>query len=235
MKNILRFSGLIILLLFVGIIQLGAQTVDIIDSSNYRINHELTNDLHPLAIDNMNGKEAYVATIRGSSENLYGLYYTMQNTATDLGANVYSILSFRHDTIANKWVSDWKLWYVNDTLRRKNLKLLNSNEVFVFGFDKHLSFKVNGKKYTLLPYHYFETTIKFGGKVKVNKGGLTGVTFVFGRHPDQENRYISTGGGSLAGASAGNGGIGVAITTGNLQLIDSPYGMFLSKALPAYK
>jgi hypothetical protein len=210
-------------------IQVISQTIEFEDQSDFIPFKKLNNDLDYLSTDSLIEEMVFVAKIIGRGNELTSLYWNMHHESTSKGANVYQLISFNEDTLNQIFVCEWNLYYSEDLIRELNIQKINTNTVFVFGNANELSrFKVNGQKQQLRPKEYYSTIIEKGEYVKINKGGLTGMTFKLAWRAEGSNRYLGIGGGSLRPGTM-NSSIGLSMTTGSLEMIDREVGAFLSQ------
>lgn len=218
----------ILLILFFPIQFIG-QTIEFIDLTDFTPKKELNNELYTLGSDSLIGQMTYVAKVLGRGSSLKQLYWNMHNESTDKGVNIYKLIDFSEDSITHEFVCSWQLYYAEDNVLEMNFHKINTNTVFVFGNEEKLStFKVNGLKVELGQRAYYSEDLKEGRTLKVNKGGLTGMTYFLDWRPDGANRYLGLGGGSLM-PGAMNNSVGISFTTGSLELLDSEFGAFLSQ------
>ena len=209
-------------------IQLFSQTIEIINHSGFKPDFELNDNLNLLANDSLLNDLEFVAKIKGKDNEIHRLYWTMHNASTSEGANIYKFSKFEIDSLNQTFYCEWELYYCNDSIQKLNFLLNNNSTIYVFSSSKPItSFKANGKNQTLKPMEYYSVSLNKGDELKINKGGLIGMTFFYKWKQSKVNGYLRIGGGSF-GPYSSNTTSGVSITTGSLEKVDRELGVFLS-------
>lgn len=230
---VMKFFYTVVLICFLGLPFYGwAQTITFDPETAPPTGRELTNDLTPLAADSLLRYMDRLTQITGTDADLERLYWAMHNASTDVGANIYDLTTFSLDPASGVYTCSWQLYYANDTVRNLNYSAENTQKVFVIGNGKSPALiKVNGIKKMVPADGYWSYQLVAGEKIKINRGGFTGVTYFPKYKEGGTNRYVVIGGGSLMPSVGMGGGVGVSVSTGSMAPVDAALGAFLVRVL----
>jgi hypothetical protein len=110
------------------------------------------------------------------------LFHDMQYDAKDLKANCYRVMQVSTDTTNHTFTAKINLYSASESLLKTNYMNHENNIVYIFP-DKYsksdvYDFKVNHNSKTITKCSYSKFVIPERKKLKVNKGGLLGLTIV---------------------------------------------------------
>jgi hypothetical protein len=230
--RIARYTGIIVSFMFSA--PLTAQSVRFIDKSDFEATQPLTNTLDLLESELLLEELTYVGLLEATHQNISALYYAMHHASTDAGANIYKVHTFAIDTLGSAFYCTWELFAGGDSVAALNQSLKVQNTAFVFApFDEGVDIKINGLKQFLKPATYFEHVLNTEKALKINHGGVTGITYMAKTKKDGSNVYLTTGKGS-AGPMIGAGGIGISFSSGSLQPVEEPLAVFMTQVYRRY-
>lgn len=227
-------KNLVLPLLFVSVLALHAQDVEVIQ----QFDTTRQSPLHAFVyLEEATDPATLIhkATIQVSANTKSGGMHTLlflqaKIFAGKLNANSYRILEFSNQDDGIRLVLD--LYYADEAALAFNASHQPHNAVFVFGSDspgKIVRCRVNDLKIELQPFTFYKQENKPGQEIKVSKGGITGMAVWVRWEQNKPARYVTLSGFGISGGGvspAGGGAIG--FNTGRLAYLDGELGRFLA-------
>lgn len=180
-------------------------------------------------------KLSYVATLNFVGNRLDNYFGALAKKANDLGANAYKIVEYKRNDSQQELTID--IFFATEEVLDANYMDYEKNVIYIMGdINKQEKFKINGQKIVLKEGDIYRYDIKPGEKVKVNKGGFTGMTSFYTWQENQPPRFLCFDGfgvgSGMVGVSAGTGfagtEAGISFTTGTInELEENSYAYFL--------
>lgn len=168
----------------------------------------------------------FIAKLKITSDDFNKILIALQRTAIDLSANAFKYIGKQN--LGNRTVVILDLFAANPKLVALNGKNNQTNVVYLFGNDnKTQSFRINNQRIVLQPNEMYRVELPKDREVKINKGGLTGMT-VF--HHWQENQpviFYAFGSGNVTTSGNEVGSLGFTINTGNFMELKSDFAQLL--------
>jgi len=230
MKSILRFIVIAYSSLSFG------QQVQVLSQS-----HTLLKPQHQefsfLSDSTDSAKAVFVAQIKatGSLKNTSYFYYFIKNKAQEMGANAFRLDRF-NKLDRNNGELILSTYYATEELFVANSGFLPQNTVYIFGYDdltshKTQSYKINGTKYSIAAGEFASYNLNDGTAYKINKGGLTGMTYWIKGKAEEDCSFLSFSGVGLNNADYAMypNGVGVSINTGKINNVDPNLALLLLK------
>lgn len=176
-------------------------------------------------------------------DDIASLYRAIKQQAQSKGANCFRFKNFVRDSIGNMTLT-LDTYYGDDNFIKSNLNNHEKNTIYIISDgnfnDKLYSFKVDKAKRIIKSGQYYKCVIKYGAKLKINKGGFFGTTATIYWEDNKLCKFYSLSGFGLADYPMGinpyptyNGGLGVGVsfTTGKLKSVDRDFGLLLTMIL----
>lgn len=118
----------------------------------------------------------YIATVEYTNSNINTILKELQKSSIELRANAFKLKE--HKKIENKIIAQIDLYSVQENYLKENFNLHERNTIYLFGNEnKSVKFKINKEKIILEPNQVFKyTLLPERGEIKINKGGITGMT-----------------------------------------------------------
>jgi hypothetical protein len=181
----------------------------------------------------------FVATIKATGKangSVQDAYFTIREQATKTGANCFRLSSYTRNDSLHTVTLVLDTYFGNDSVLNANFGRHEESAVFVIGDDnpaegKTYTFKVNGNKKTINSGTYFKQIIKEGETIKINKGGISGMTIWFKYTPGKKATFLTLTGVGLGGGAVPGDIVGVAVNTGRLHHIPGDLGCLLKNIL----
>lgn len=166
----------------------------------------------------------FVAKIKctGKIDDIPALFLAIKSEAQKIGSNSFKFESFNRDT-GELIVS---VYYAEGDFFEHNFKNLPHNKIFIFGHQnlsdsKIQSYKVDGKKFEIASGKYQEFEKNPDREIKINKGGITGMTFWISQSEQGYSSFLSFSGIGLGGVGFGvPAAVGISINTGSINKIE---------------
>jgi hypothetical protein len=200
-----------------------ADNFDFIDEKTDSINYSFVATYKAVGKDNKSGIDA--------------VFFKLSNTAKYDGATCFKINSFSQNDSLNETILILDAYYWNDSIRNINLKNLEQNCIYIFSDDRpnkyhSITFKINNNKKELPSRSYYKYAAHKGERVKINKGGITGMTASYLFEDDRPDIFLTlTGFGLGGGALIESNTVGVSFNTGRIYPIDLSLGYLLKSLL----
>jgi hypothetical protein len=184
-------------------------------------------------------KLEFVATIKSTGKNnasIQKTYFDILDKAKSYGANCFKLNSYTRNDSSNEITLILDTYFGNDSILNINFVNHEESTIFVFGDEnpndtKTYSFKVNGEKKTIKSGTYYKQIIKEGEEIKINKGGISGMTMWFKYKQGSKATFLTLTGLGLGGGPVPNDIIGVSINTGRLNHVQGDLGSLLKNIL----
>lgn len=216
-----------------------SQTVEILRKSE-KIQLSKGNDFAFLETKTDTSKLEFVATIKAtginSKTNLSSLYFTILENAKAIGANSFKLNSYLQNDSSKIYSLILDTYFGVDSLLDLNFDNHEKNMFFIFGDEKidgtdTYSFKIDGVKKKIKSGTYYKQELKEGKEVKINKGGITGMTIWLNWKPKRQSAFFNFTGFGLGGGSVPVGVVGASFNTGRISNIDGNLGSLLTQIL----
>ncbi len=184
---------------------------------------------------------SYKCVGKNDSASLDLVFFKIANKAKYDGANSFKINSYSQNDSLNEITLILDTYLCNDSIREINLNNLEKNCIYVFsnhGPKKHnsVTFKINNDLKELLPGTYYKYVAKQGEKVKVSKGGITGMKAFYQFKETRQDIFLSLTGFGFNGIGLlPNNTVGVLFTTGQIHSLDLGLGYLLKTLLKESK
>jgi hypothetical protein len=177
----------------------------------------------------------------GKLNEVHSIFQNLENAAQKIGANAFRFENF---TKLDENFAELTLtaYFCEDSIFDINYKYVPKNKVYIFGNQnladlKKQNFKINGEKYEIQSGNYKAFDVKIGEELKINKGGITGMTFWIKGVDDKSATFLSFTGLGFGGVSYnpqfGSGGIN--INTGRINRIEPNFALTLLKIFQEQK
>jgi len=179
----------------------------------------------------------FVATVRSIAKKGSGIskaYFASLEQANKYGANCFKLNSYNKND-SGEVILTLDTYFGNDSILSTNFNNHEATAVFIFGDEnangnETYSFKVNGDKKTIKSGTYYKQIIKPGEEIKINKGGITGMTVWFKYKEGRKATFLTLTGLGLGGPMPADI-IGVAFNTGRLNPVEGDLGCLLKNLL----
>lgn len=181
----------------------------------------------------------FVATVRSIAKKGLGIskaYFAILEQANKYGANCFKPKAYNTNDSSGEVILILDTYFGNDSILNTNFNNHEETTVFVFGDEntngnETYSFKVNGNKKTIKSGTYYKQIIKPGEEIKINKGGITGMTMWFKYKEGRKATFLTLTGLGLGGGPIPADVIGVSFNTGRLNPISGDLGSLLKTLL----
>ncbi|MEP7237558.1 MAG: hypothetical protein ABI685_06830 [Ferruginibacter sp.] len=181
----------------------------------------------------------FVATIQSTAKNKTGIsqaFFAILDQAKNYGANCFKLSSYNRSDSSGDVTLILDTYFGNDSILNINFGNHEETAVFVYGDEntngnETYSFKVNGDKKTIRSGTYYKQIIKPGEEIKINKGGITGMTMWFTYRPGSKATFLTLTGLGLGGGPVPSDMIGVSFNTGRLNHVPGDLGCLLKHIL----
>jgi len=178
---------------------------------------------------------AFEATGFGKESTVVSLYEAIKVTAKKSGANSFQLVSITSGDgqdpgklVVNAYSSDDATLARSENLKRKNVIYLFSGEKKL---DKKVTaFKINNEPEELESGKYVQLDLVEDEKIKISKGGITGMSVTLTGSEDKPATYLSLTGYGVGPGVAQPGTVGISINTGRIYPIESSLGELLTLA-----
>ncbi len=217
---------------------LNAQTVEILKHENIatKSNDEDFSFIEPITDINL---FTYVGTIRANGLDKFAkievLFFKLKKTAHELGANCFKLTSFLQTDVPRQSSLTLDVYQANDSVVNLNFENHEKNIVYVFGDERKTNdkytFKIDNEKKEFKAGTYFRYENKVGQEVKINKGGLTGMTLWIKWKENKPSSFLTLTGLGLGGGQVPYGTVGPAFNTGRINRVDGNLGHLLTQVI----
>lgn len=216
-----------------------SQTIEIIKKSENKILVK-GNDFAFLEKNTDTNKLEFVATIKStginSKTNLSSLYFAILEKAKAIGANCFKLNSFSLNDSSKIYSLTLDTYFGVDSLLDQNFDNHEKNMFFIFGDEKingsdTYTFKIDGEKKKIKSGTYYKQELKEGKEVKINKGGISGMSIWLNWKPKRQSAFFNFTGFGLGGGSVPVGVVGASFNTGRITNIDGNLGSLLTQIL----
>lgn len=178
---------------------------------------------------------------KGSLNTISGIFQRIKYDTTKIGANSFVVESYSKidDNNVEMVLSTY---YCSDEIFENNFKNVPKNFIYVLGSENFSSekiqnFKINGEKHEISSGKYKKFDVKIGEELKINKGGFAGMTLWIKGEEEKGSTFLSFTGLGLMGGEyyPVNGGMGIAINTGRINLVEPNLGLLLLRVFEEQK
>ena len=232
-----KHSISILLFLFLGN-SLDAQTIEILKQEKIatKSNDEDFSFIEPITDINL---FTYVGTIRATGldrlAKIEVLFFKLKEAAHELGANCFKLNDFAQSDIPRQSMLTLDVYQANDSIVNLNFENHERNVVYIFGDERKTSdkytFKIDNVKREIKAGTYFRYENKVGQEVKINKGGLTGMTLWVKWKENKPSSFLTLTGLGLGGGQVPYGTVGVAFNTGRINRVEGNLGHLLTQVM----
>ncbi|MBL0359370.1 MAG: hypothetical protein IPP72_22025 [Chitinophagaceae bacterium] len=234
MKNILITMWSILF------VQLGlSQKVEVLKSSG-KTNLPLAEDFAFIEPKTDTVNYSFVSTYRvvgkKNEGNVTNLFFLISAQAKKDGANCFKLNSYERNDSLNEATLILDTYFWNDSARLINFNNHEQNCIYIFGSERandnsSISFKIDNEKKTLRPGTYYKYVRTEGRKVKISKGGITGMTVFYTLEGNKPDIFLTLTGLGLGGMPIPDGMIGTSFNTGRITPIQGDLGCLLKVLL----
>ena len=174
---------------------------------------------------------------KGSLNTISGIFQRIKYDTTKIGANSFVVESYSKidDNNVEMVLSTY---YCSDEI----FENVPKNFIYVLGSENFSSekiqnFKINGEKHEISRNKYKKFDVKIGEELKINKGGFAGMTLWIKGEEEKGSTFLSFTGLGLMGGEyyPVNGGMGIAINTGRINLVEPNLGLLLLRVFEEQK
>lgn len=181
----------------------------------------------------------FVATFKAVvkiDEGTQAAYFSIQEQAIKMGANSFRLNTHNRNDSTNTLKLILDTYYGSDSAKMINFGHHEETAVIIFGDedpngDKIHSLKVNGKKKEFKSGTYFKYVLKEGEEVKINKGGISGMTMWFNYKKGSKATHLTMTGLGLGGGPVPGDVVGIAVNTGRFRHVPGDLGCLLKTIL----
>lgn len=154
-----------------------------------------------------------VGTVQVVASNFNEVVNGLQSSANDFSANAFKLKSFQNKKESISVTMD--LYAVDLEDLEQNTSYGETNVLYFLGNDsKTQKFKINRERITLEPNKFFRYEIPKGEKIKINKGGFTGMTVYHQWVQDQPVIFYALGSGDISSSQSGGNTLNIGFSTG---------------------
>ena len=237
LSDMKKYSILILLFVILGN-SVDAQTIEILKQENIatKSNDEDFSFIEPITDINLFN---YVGTIRATGLDRLAkvevLFFKLKEKAHELGANCFKLNDFSQTDVPRQSVLTLDVYRANDSIINLNFENHAKNVVYIFGDERKTkdkyTFKIDNVKKEFTAGTYFRYENKVGQEVKINKGGLTGMTIWIKWKENKPSSFLTLTGLGLGGGQVPYGTVGVAFNTGRINRVDGNLGHLLIQVM----
>lgn len=178
----------------------------------------------------------YQITEKKHEGNITNLFFLIAAQAKKNGANCFKLHSYERNDSLNQATLVLDTYYWNDSSRLINFNNHEQNCIYIFGAERtndssSVSFKIDNEKKTLRSGTYYKSVRTEGKKVKISKGGVTGMMLFYTLEGSKPNIFLTLSGLGLGGMSVPGGMIGASINTGRITPVQGNLGCLLKVLL----
>ena len=181
----------------------------------------------------------FVATFKSdvkASEGIQAAYFSIQEQAGKIGANTFRLNHYSRNDSSNTLTLILDTYYGSDSAKMVNFNHHEETAFIIFGDEnpngeKTYSFKVNGKKKEFKSGTYFKYILKEGEQVKINKGGISGMSIWFNYEKGSKATHLTMTGLGLGGGPVPGDVVGIAVNTGRFRHVPGDLGCLLKNIL----
>ncbi len=167
-----------------------------------------------------------VGSVEISDVDFYQILSGLQSIAVDLFANAFKYIE--HKNVGGKTSVTFDLYSVSQNNLEANKNYRETNVIYFFGNDKKpQKFKIDDRKIELKENEIFKYEIPKNKEIKINKGGLTGMTLFHQWRNDQPVIFYAFGSGNISFSGNGYSSIGLKVNTGNILELKSDFAYLL--------
>jgi hypothetical protein len=169
----------------------------------------------------------FIARIKLSEDDVNKVLLNLQKSANELSANAFKLISYKN--VNNEYVIITDLFSASEVLISKVIDSREKNVIYFLADDnKEESFKLNGERIKLEPGEIFRYEIPKNQEIKINKGGLTGMTVFVSWKNEQPPIFYALGAYGLSPrSSAEYNQINFNINTGKIRSIKGDFVLLL--------
>lgn len=176
-------------------------------------------------------------------DNLEKTYNILKKKAQEKGANCFFLRQFYYDSSKHELTISINTYLAEQSSLRQFLQAYPQNVLYVMtdaNFDhKIYTFNVNKEEKTVMSGRFYKKELTSGTQTKLNKGGLTGVTFKVNCEENSLPQFFSLsrfgmdGAGAAPNPAAGGIGLsgGVMFSSGSIFEMDMGFGLLLTHIL----
>jgi hypothetical protein len=155
---------------------------------------------------NYNFVSTYKITGTGKKGNITNLFFLVAEKAKKDGGNCFKLNSFERNDSLSEMTLILDTYYWNDSVRALNFDNHEQNCIYIFGGEKPgeqntISFKIDNEKKVLKSGTYYKYIRTQGQKVKISKGGLTGMTVSYTLNGNKPALFLTMTGLGLGGGA----------------------------------
>lgn len=226
----------LILTLFLKTIYLtvNAQTVEVLKQTDF-VTQEKDEDFAFIEPTTDVNSLTYVGTIKSTGvDKLAGvenLFFKLKEKAHELGANCFVLNDFKQGNNPQPSILTLDIYNGNDSILNLNFANHEKNVIYIFGSEKRsnaqFNFRLDNVKKEFNSGTFYRHENKEGQEVKINKGGLTGMTLWIKWRENKPSTFLTLTGFGLGGGTVPYGTVGVAFNTGRISYIDGNLGHLL--------
>lgn len=164
------------------------------------------------------------------------LFYMVKDEARKDGANCFKVNSYvRKDSVGYATII-FDTYYWQEPARINNFESHPMNIIYIFAkesLDEEdiTKFKLDDEKKKLRSGYYYKYDRVQGVEVKINKGGLTGMTSWYTLQGNKPALFLTLTGLGMGGGPVSTGMVGVAFNTGRINQMDGNLGLLLVQLL----
>ncbi len=178
----------------------------------------------------------YKVTGKGESARITNLFLLISERALQDGATCFKLGSFERNSAREEATLVLDTYYWNDSVRLENFNNHEQDCIYIFGGeapdeDNSMHFKINNEKKTLKSGTWYRHQRKEGEEVKINVGGITGMTVWYTLHGHKPNLFLTLTGLGVGGAPASSNVVGLSVNTGRIRQVPGDLGCLLVRLL----
>ncbi len=216
-------------------IQFGfSQTVEVLTNHGKK-DHPAASDFAFIEPKTDSSNYSFVSTYKviGKKKqgNIADLFFLIADKAKKDGATCFKLNYFnRNDSLEETTlILDTYFWI--DSIRSINFDNHEQNYIYIFGEERtkgysSTSFKIDNEKKEIDPGTYYRYTRIPGKKTKINKGGITGMTFFYLLDGNKPDIFLTLTGFGVGGPMPADV-TGAAVNTGRINTIQGDFGNLL--------
>ena len=163
------------------------------------------------------------------------LFFLIAAKAKKDGANCFKLNYFNRNDSLEETTLILDTYFWTDSIRNINFDNHEQNCIYIFGEERSneyssISFKIDNEKKEIEAGTYYKYLRTPGKKVKINKGGITGMTVFYTLEGNKPDIFLTLTGFGLGGPMPSDI-IGVSINTGRINTIQGDLGNLLKVLL----
>lgn len=154
----------------------------------------------------------------------------LKDKAQKMGGNSFKFVDFKNNDGISELTLD--IYVVDENIILNNQNYLPKNKIYFFGKDNLKKetveeYTLNDERKELRSLHY--QVYDFDQPIKIKKGKMFGTTLNLKPNKDGNSIFINFSGFGMSANSTYNGGIGIGFSGGDIIIMDSDYGLLLSR------